>query len=135
VPAALGVMMARRDLRPIVLVGDGAFQMTGMELSNIVRYGLNPIVIVLDNAGYGTERLLYPGDYKYNDIHPWQYHKLPEVLGGGKGYDVRTEGQFDAALRAALADRSGPSLLHVRLDANDFSPALERIAKRLGTRV
>jgi len=38
VPAALGVMVARPDLRPIVLVGDGAFQMTGMELSTIIRH-------------------------------------------------------------------------------------------------
>ena len=61
VPAALGAMIARPDLRPIVLVGDGAFQMTGMELSTIVRHGLSPIVIVLDNQGYGTERLLHAG--------------------------------------------------------------------------
>src|SRR5688500_7344421 len=49
VPAALGAQTARRDLRPVVIVGDGAFQMTGMELSTIVRRGYNPIVIVLDN--------------------------------------------------------------------------------------
>ena len=67
VPAALGVMVARPDLRPIVLVGDGAFQMTGMELSTVVRYGFAPIVIVLDNKGYGTERLLLPGDHAFND--------------------------------------------------------------------
>ena len=104
VPAALGAMVARPKLRPIVLVGDGAFQMTGMELSTIVRHGFNPIVIVLDNKGYGTERLLHLGDHKFNDIQPWHYHKLPEVLGGGRGYEVRTEGEFDAALRSALAD-------------------------------
>ena len=63
VPAALGAMVARPDLRPVVLVGDGAFQMTGMELSTIVRRGLSPIVIVLDNEGYGTERLLHPGEH------------------------------------------------------------------------
>ena len=99
VPAALGVMIARPGLRAVVLVGDGAFQMTGMELSNIVRRRLNPIVIVLDNEGYGTERLLHPGNHRFNSVHPWQYHKLPEVLGGGTGYEVRTEGQFDATLR------------------------------------
>ena len=84
VPAALGAMVARPKLRPIVLVGDGAFQMTGMELSTIVRHGFHPIVIVLDNQGYGTERVLLPGEHEFNDIHPWHYHKLPEVLGGGK---------------------------------------------------
>ena len=61
VPASLGVMVARPDLRPIVLVGDGAFQMTGMELSSVVRYGFQPIVIVLDNKGFGTEQRLDAG--------------------------------------------------------------------------
>jgi indolepyruvate decarboxylase len=135
VPAALGVMVARPDLRPIVLVGDGAFQMTGMELSNAVRYGFSPIVIVLDNQGYGTERLLHAGTYKFNDIQPWSYHKLPEVLGGGRGYEVRTEGEFEQALRAALADREGMSLIQVRLARDDFSPGLQRLASRLGPRV
>jgi indolepyruvate decarboxylase len=135
VPAALGVMVARPDLRPIVLVGDGAFQMTGMELSTAVRYGFHPLVIVLDNRGYGTERWLHAGVHAFNDVQPWQYHKLPAVLGGGTGYEVRTEGEFDGALRAALADRSGPSLLHVRLDPADASQALERLAGRLRQRV
>jgi indolepyruvate decarboxylase len=135
VPAALGVSVARGDLRAIVLVGDGALQMTGMELSTIVRYGFSPIVIVLDNKGYGTERLLHEGQHKFNDIHPWQYHKLPEVLGGGTGYEVRTEGQFDRALRTALADRSGLSLIQVHLDPNDCSAALQRLARKLRTHV
>ena len=79
---------------------------------------------MLDNDGYGTERLLHPGDWEFNDIQPWQYHKLPEVLGGGKGYRVRTEGEFDAALNAAWEDRSGPSILQVELDPKDCSRAL-----------
>jgi indolepyruvate decarboxylase len=135
VPAALGVMVARPDLRPIVLVGDGAFQMTGMELSSIVRYGFHPIVIVLDNGGYGTERWLHAGDHAFNDVQPWHYHKLPELLGGGTGYKVRSEGEFDQSLRQALADRSGFSLIHVYLDKHDASQALERLAKRLSAKV
>ncbi len=135
VPAALGVMVARPDLRPIVLVGDGAFQMTGMELSSAVRYGFHPIVIVLDNRGYGTERWLHAGDHAFNELQPWNYYKLPELLGGGTGYNVRSEGEFDRALRQALADRSGFSLIHVHLDPNDASQAMERLAKRLSMKV
>ena len=89
------------------------------------------IVIVLNNGGYGTERLLHPGEFKFNDIHPWQYHKLPKLLGGGTGYKVRTEGDFDAALTAAWNDRSGPSILHVLLDPHDASPALQRLASMM----
>ena len=55
VPASIGAQLANPKLRPIVVVGDGAFQMTGMEISSAVRYKLNPIVIVLNNGGYGTE--------------------------------------------------------------------------------
>ena len=135
VPAALGVNVARPDLRPVVLVGDGAFQMTGMELSSIVRRRFSPIIIVLDNKGYGTERLLHAGHHAFNDIHPWQYHRLPEVLGGGTGYEVRTEGEFDRALRAALADSSGMSLIQVHLPVDDCSHALARLARRLRARV
>jgi indolepyruvate decarboxylase len=135
VPAALGVMIARPELRPMVIVGDGAFQMTAMELSTIVRRGLSPILIVLDNGGYGTERLLHPGDHAFNEIHPWHYHKLPEVLGGGTGYEVRTEGEFDAALTAAIADRRGMSLIQVHLPRNDCSQPLRRLAARLSIKI
>ena len=131
VPAALGAMVARPKLRPIVLVGDGAFQMTGMELSTIVRYGFYPVVIVLDNEGYGTERMLLLGEHPFNDVHPWHYHKLPEVLGAGRGYEVRTEGDFDQALPSALADTGQMHLLHVHLGPNDYSTTLERLMTKL----
>src|SRR5208283_3129563 len=117
------------------MVGDGAFQMTGMELSTIVRRGLAPIIIVLDNGGYGTERLLHPGEFEFNEIHPWRYHKLPEVLGGGKGYEVRTEGEFDHALRSAWSDNREMSLIHVHLGRDDASRPLKRLAVKLGARV
>ena len=131
VPAALGTMVARPDLRPVVLVGDGAFQMTGMELSTIVRHGYHPIVIILDNEGYGTERLLQHGDYEFNEIHPWNFAKLPEIFGQGTGYEVRTEGQFEDALGAAWEDRKTMNIIHVHLDRNDCSKALTRLAERL----
>lgn len=135
VPATLGAQMARPDLRTVAIVGDGAFQMTGMELSSLVRHKFPAIVIVLDNGGYGTERYLHPGTFEFNEVQPWAYHKLPEVLGGGRGYLVKTEGEFDTALRSAWADTSGPSLIHVVLDRNDHSRSLERLTERLSKHV
>jgi indolepyruvate decarboxylase len=133
VPAALGAKTARPDLKVIALVGDGAFQMTGMELSTIVRRGLAVTVIVLDNKGYGTERLLLEGSF--NDINPWQYHRIPEVLGGGTGWDVRTEGEFDEALTAALADEQAMNIIRVHIGLDDRSQTLDRLAAGLARRV
>src|SRR5258705_4368664 len=121
VPAALGAGMAAPESRALVIVGDGAFQMTGMELSSIARYGLNPIVVVLNNHGYTTERFLLEGPF--NDIQEWAFHKIPEVFGTGLGLEVRTEGELDAALKQAMAHTSSFSLLNVHLDKYDRSPA------------
>ena len=129
VPAAVGAGFANPALRPLVIVGDGAFQMTGMELSTIARHGLNPIIVVLNNHGYTTERFLLEGSF--NNIRDWAYHRIPEVLGGGRGFEVRTVGELDGALGEALADTSGYSLINVHLDPYDRSPALERLANRL----
>lgn len=135
VPAALGAQVARPNDRVLVICGDGAFQMTGMELSTIVRRGFSPIIIVLDNHGYGTERMLHEGDWEYNEIHAWNYHKLPEVLRGGTGYEISTEGEFDAAITKAWADRSGMSLLQVHISVDDASQPLRRLGERLGQRI
>jgi TPP-dependent 2-oxoacid decarboxylase len=133
VPAAIGAQLAAPERRPLVLVGDGAFQMTGVELSTAVRYGLNPIVIVLNNAGYGTERHMQDGPY--NDVVPWNYHLLPALLGNGRGFAVETEGQLEDALQRAKAETQTFSLLDVRLDRLDRSPALDRLAKNLAKRL
>ena len=133
VPASVGAGMANRDHRSLVIVGDGAFQMTGMELSTIARQGLNPIVVVLNNHGYTTERFILEGSF--NDIHDWKFHKIPEVLGAGIGIEVRTEGELDSAIDRALANTSSFSLLNVHLDPMDRSPALERLATRLAGQI
>ena len=133
VPAGIGVQLADPKVRPLVLVGDGAFQMTGLELATAARYGLNPIVIVLNNRGYGTERHMQDGPY--NDVLPWNYHRVPDLLGAGRGFVVNTEGELDAALIAAEAYTESFCLLEVRLDPLDRSPALQRLAERLAKKI
>lgn len=133
IPAGIGAQLADPKLRPLILVGDGAFQMTGMELATAVRYGLNPIVIVLNNAGYGTERHMQDGPY--NDVLPWRYHRVPEILGKGCGFAVDTEEQLDQALFWAERHKNEFCLLDVRLDPFDRSPALERLAERLAKKL
>ena len=133
VPAALGASCADPALRPIVLVGDGAFQMTGTELSTCVRYGQAPIVIVLNNRGYSTEREILEGPF--NDIHEWRYERVCELIGGGLGSRVTTQREFEACLAAALADRSQVHLLNVLLNPADRSPGMVRLARRLGKKL
>lgn len=133
VPAGLGAQMANPKLRPLVLVGDGAFQMTGMELSTIRRLGLNPIVIVLNNRGFATERQIHDGPY--NDVTEWSYHRLPDVLGDGKGFKVKTEAAFEHALKSAQANKRSFTLINVILDKFDRSIGMERIAKRLAKKL
>jgi indolepyruvate decarboxylase len=133
VPGAIGAQLARPELRPLVLVGDGAFQMTGMELSTAARFGLSPIVVVLNNGGYGTERPMTDG--RFNDIPAWRFSRLPEMIGAGQGFEVFTETDFEQALQAALACSDGPSILDVHLDPDDHSPALKRLTDALGAKV
>ena len=107
--------------------------MTGMELATAARYGLNPIVLVLNNHGYGTERPMQDGPY--NDLWPWKFHSVPEVLGAGRGLVVRTERDLCAALKAAEQDASMFCLIEVMLEQNDRSPALQRLADRMGENI
>ncbi len=133
VPAGIGAQLANPRLRPLVLVGDGAFQMTGMELATAARYDLNPIVVVLNNRGYGTERQIQDGPY--NDLWLWNFSRVPEILGAGRGFEVKTEEQLDQALRAAERWTDGFCLLDVKLEPLDRSPALQRLAERLAKRL
>ena len=133
VPASIGAQLANPKLRPLVLVGDGAFQMTGMELATVARNRLNPIVVLFNNRGYGTERHMQDGPY--NDLWPWQYHRVPEVLGAGRGFVVETEADLDRALLEAARWTRSFCLLEVRLAPLDRSPALDRLAARLARRL
>ena len=128
VPAAIGVKAARPDLRPLVLVGDGAFQMTGMEVSTAARYQMDPIVIVLNNGGFGTERPMIDG--AFNDVAPWRYHRIPDIIGSGRGYLVTTEDELAGALAEAKESKD-LSIIEVILDPYDITPPLRRMCERL----
>src|SRR6266567_4570025 len=135
VPASIGVAMAAKKLRPYVIVGDGAFQMTGAEVSTAVRLGLNPIIIVLNNDGYGTMRKIREGCF--NTITQWNYSRVCDVVGGGLGVTASTIGEFDDALsRAQQSNRV--HVIELRIPRDDASHQLARIAaevrKRRGTK-
>jgi indolepyruvate decarboxylase len=133
VPAALGAQIARPDHRALILVGDGAFQMTGTELSTHARLGLAPIVIVFNNGGYSTERAILEGPF--NDISRWHFDKLDQLFGPLQGFDAPTEDSFDNAFNKALNNRTMPSIINVHLSVSDASSAMKRLAEHLKARV
>ncbi len=128
VPACLGAAIAAPERRPIVLVGDGAFQMTGQELSTIIRHQLNPIFFLINNDGYSIERAIHEGSY--NDIQPWKYHQLPQVFGNGWGCEVHTEGELEAALEKAKQNDK-LSFIEIHLDRLDYSVGVKRLGQTL----
>ncbi len=132
-PAALGAQIARPSHRALILVGDGAFQMTGTELSTHAHLGLNPIVIVFNNRGYSTERGILEGPF--NDISNWNFDRLGEVFGPLKGYDAVTEEEFEWALNISLNSQTMPCIINVHLSVDDASSAMKRLAAHLKTRV
>ena len=131
VPATLGVCMAQPDKRVITLVGDGAFQMTCQELSTIIRHKLNPVFILINNDGYTVERLIHEGPY--NDIQQWTYHKLPQVFGESRSFDVHSERELVEALETAKAS-SVTAFIEVHLERMDSSEALRTLGEGLRKR-
>lgn len=132
IPGALGVQTAIPDHRPIVIVGDGAFKMSAAELGTIKAQGLSPIVFVINNHGYATERLLLEGDF--NETPEWQYHRYVDLIGGGKGERVSTEVELEEVVTRALKDND-LWVINVDVDKADASDGLKRLAAGLSKRV
>lgn len=129
VPASIGAAVAEPESRVFTIVGDGAFQMTGTELSTAAKYGLKPIVMILNNDGYGTQRKILDGSF--NEIHRWKYTKICELLGYGTAYQVRTKGEFEMAIKEAVKNDE-MALIEVMIDRNNYSRSLLRLGEELG---
>lgn len=109
-PAALGAALAAPHRRLILATGEGSHQVTVQEISQFKRYGLKPIILVINNEGYLIERLLGKNpDIYYNDLAQWNYSKLPEVLGctGWYSAKVQTCGELDLAIKEAEKANTG----------------------------
>jgi indolepyruvate decarboxylase len=128
VPASIGVEVANPKLRPFVLVGDGAFQMTGTELSTAVRLGLKPIVLVLNNEGYGTMRKIRDGSF--NVISQWNYQKICDLVGGGVSTSATTRGELDGAIRSAMGSNV-VRVIEVCLPRDTMSPQLANMTAEM----
>ena len=123
VPAGLGLQAATGE-RPLVLVGDGAFQMTGWELGNCARYGWDPIVIVFNNASWEMLRTFQP-ESRFNDLPEWRFADAAAAL-GGDGTRVTTRGELAAALARAQATRGRFQLIEAMIPRGVLSDTLAR---------
>ena len=133
VGAALGYQLAVQPARRVIAcIGDGSFQMTAQEVSTMIRYGLKPIIFLMNNGGYTIEVEIHDGPY--NVIKNWNYADLVPAFNGvdGNGWAcrVRTEGEAVDAIAKALA-HDGVSLIEVIIDKDDCS----RDLLEWGTRV
>ena len=128
-PASIGAMVANPESRCYCIVGDGAFQMTGIELSTAAKYNMKPIVCLLNNDGYGTQRHIIDGPF--NNIHRWNYTKICDLLGYGKGVQVRSKGELEKTLKEAAASDE-MYLIEIIIPRDDCSRPLKRMASALG---
>ncbi|GLT17675.1 pyruvate decarboxylase [Vibrio zhanjiangensis] len=127
-PAATGLCLAKQShQRVVVFCGDGGFQMTPQCLSTQTRFGLNPIIFVMDNGVYGVEQWLYDaevfvGEREFYDsciLHRWDYSKLADVF-GCKGWTVENYDELESAILDALENSQSPSLIQVKIPAKSL---------------
>lgn len=102
IPAAIGFQLAKPNVRPLVVVGETAFQMSCVELSTILNQNLNPIILVMNEE---------------NPARRWEYHKVTELFGGGVGVVVETEDELDKALTESI-DSKRLFVINIRFGKN-----------------
>jgi indolepyruvate decarboxylase len=119
-PAAIGYSLTT-GRRPLVLIGDGAFQMTGQEICHCPRYGINPIFIIFNNRRWGMQQLFDP-TAGFNELVNWPYSRIAE-LWGGKGYLCDTCEKLYNAFEDAK-DNKEFTLIEVILEKEELSEEL-----------
>ena len=129
-PAALGAGLAHRDRRTVLLIGDGAAQLTIQELGVFAREGLAPVIVVVNNDGYSVERAIHGESAYYNDIVRWIWLDVPNALGVRDLLTFRAEtyGQLDAAFTAAAEHPDLMTFVEVVLPKMDVPPLLTELA-------
>ena len=133
-PATLGAGLAERDRRPVLLIGDGAAQLTVQELGAFSREGLAPVVVVVNNDGYTIERMIHGKTAPYNDIVPWHWADIPTALGVTEHLFFRAEtyGQLDDAFVAATEHQDRMVLIEAVVPRLDIPDLLTNLVADLG---
>jgi acetolactate synthase-1/2/3 large subunit len=124
-PAGVGAKRLWPKREVVVFAGDGDFMMHGQEFATAVQYGLPIIVVLLDNAMYGTIRMHqekhYPGRISATQLKNPDFRAYAEAF-GGHGERVVCTAEFAPALARARASGK-PAILHCLLDPEAITPA------------
>lgn len=122
-PAAEGVCMANKKGRTILVTGDGSHQLTANEIGVMGRYGIKPIIFVLNNNIFGVENVLSEIGPSYDELAKWNYAQIPAAMGCDTWFAARvsTVAQLDAAIKKANA-YDGASYIEVMIPASESQP-------------
>jgi pyruvate decarboxylase len=110
--------------------------MTAQEISTMLKHDLRPIIFVLENDGYATERWINGWDANYNDVAKWDYAGLPKVFstkeGQVKTYKVETQDE----LEELLSDQSFNNakcfqLVEMKMARDDAPTTLKLLAEQV----
>lgn len=125
-PAAIAAKLRFPERKVICFAGDGCIQMTIQELGTAKQYGVNIIVIVIDNGMYGTIRMHQELNYPYrvastNLTNP-NFALIAEAYGFFAG-TAETNEQFHTLFQSALsADK--PCLIHLKTNPEEITPTM-----------
>jgi TPP-dependent 2-oxoacid decarboxylase len=133
----LGTQLAAPQRRQILLIGDGSFQLTVQELSTMLRQGLAPVIVLINNDGYTIERVIHGARQSYNAIQAWQYHQLPAMFAVSShpvSLRVTTEEELEDALEQVEQCAGRLCFLEVVMQWDDAPENLKQFGKIVETR-
>jgi pyruvate decarboxylase len=127
VPASFGYAMGlEADRRLVSVIGDGSFQLTAQEVSNMIRHGQEILIFLVNNRGYVIESAIHDGPYNY--YKNWDYAGLVDAFnaedGHGLGLTATTAAELADAIDKAHTHTGGPVLIECQIPNDDASPEL-----------
>jgi acetolactate synthase-1/2/3 large subunit len=118
VPAAVTAKLVHPGRIVVGFCGDGGFMMTGQELMTAASEGVGPIILLFNNAMYGTIRMhqerRFPGRVVGTALKNPDFAALAHAYGGFGAIIARTE-EFAPAFEEAMAS-GWPAIIELRMD-------------------
>ncbi|HAD3608765.1 TPA_asm: alpha-keto acid decarboxylase family protein [Salmonella enterica subsp. enterica serovar Typhimurium] len=135
-PAAFGAQTACPDRRVILIIGDGAAQLTIQEMGSMLRDGQAPVILLLNNDGYTVERAIHGAAQRYNDIASWNWTQIPPVLNAAQQAECWrvTQAIQLAEVLERLARPQRLSFIEVMLPKADLPELLRTVTRALEAR-